>query len=156
MRTTRGSISRQGGAKPGRCPLQGLDLDLAVGAAFCLRYREVLAETRAGDEISAGSTRPGPGATAGWTWRDPALVSRCRFPPWRSIEMQLSDGTGIHAWVEESLDDTGDGFEYGVEVAEARSTVRTGGSERSGRQPTGRPFTDHRLWQQAIDSLKAR
>jgi hypothetical protein len=134
-------------------PTQGLDLDLVVGAAFCLRYREVLAETR----VLAMKSRIDEARARGDRWVDlegsPPFL-QMPFPPWRSVEMRLSDGTGIHAWVQESLDQTGDGFEYGVEVVQL--DPQTGGWISDIPAADRQTFTDYRLWQQAIDRLKAR
>ena len=134
-------------------PTQGLDVELAVGAAFCLRYREVLAETRR----DAVKRRVEEARARGDRWVDlegsrPFL--EMPFPPWRSIEMRLSDGTGIHSWVEESLDETGDGFEYGVEVV--KLDPKTGGWLSDTPAEERQTFSDYHLWQQAIGSLKAR
>lgn len=134
-------------------PTEGLDLELVVGAAFCLRYREVLAETRR----DAMQRRIDEARSRGDRWVDlegsrPFL--QMPFPPWRSIEMRLSDGTGIHAWVEESLAETGDGFDYGVEVVKLDpQTGRWLSDTAAGERQT---FTDYQSWQQAIESLKAR
>lgn len=134
-------------------PTQGLDVELAVGAAFCLRYREVLAETRR----DAVKRRVHEGRARGDRWVElegsrPFL--EMPFPPWRSIEMRLSDGTGIHSWVEESLDETGDGFEYGVELI--KLDPQTGGWLSDTPAEDRQTFSDYQRWQQAIDSLKAR
>lgn len=134
-------------------PTQGLDVELAVAAAFCLRYREVLAETRR----DAMKKRIDEARARGDLWVDlegsPPFLSM-PFPPWRSVEMRLSDGTGIHAWVEESLDETGDGFEYGAEVVklDPQTGAWLSGAPAGQRQT----FSDYQLWQQAIESLKAR
>jgi hypothetical protein len=133
-------------------PTEGLDLELAVGAAFCLRYREVLAESRRG----AVKRRIEEARARGDRWVElegsPPFL-QMPFPPWHNVEMRLPDGTGIHSWVEESLTDTGDGFEYGVEVV--RLDPVTGewlpGTQAEGRQT----FSDYQLWRQAIESLKA-
>lgn len=134
-------------------PTQGLDVELVVGAAFCLRYREVLAETRR----DAMKQRIDQARARGDRWVDlegsrPFL--QMPFPPWRSIEMQLSDGTGIHAWVEESLNETGDGFEFGVEVV--MLDPQTGGWLSDTPAGERQTFSDYRRWQEAIESLKAR
>jgi hypothetical protein len=76
------------------------------------------------------------------------------FPPWQSIQMRLPDGTAIHSWVEESLNETGDGFEFGVEVIalDPQTGTLLGSSRAAGRQT----FNDYQAWQQEIESLKAR
>jgi hypothetical protein len=134
-------------------PTQGVDLDLVLGAAFCLRYREVLAETRR----DAMKRRIDQARSQGDSWVDlegsPPFL-RMPFPPWHSVEMQLSDGTGIHAWAEESLDESGDGIEFGVEVV--RLDPQTGAWLSEIPPGDRQTFSDYRLWQQAIESLKAR
>jgi hypothetical protein len=134
-------------------PTEGLDVELAVGAAFCLRYREVLAETRR----SSVKRRVEEARARGDDWVDlegsrPFL--EMPFPPWRSIEMRLADGAGVHAWVEESLDDTGDGFEYGVELV--KLDPQTGGWFPDTPSAERQTFSDYQSWQQAIEFLKAR
>lgn len=134
-------------------PTQGLDLEVLVGAAFCLRYREVLAETRR----DAVKRRIDEARARGDLWVDldgsPPFL-QMPFPPWRSIEMHLPDGTAVHAWVEESPEETGDGFEYGVEVL--RLDPQTGGWLSDTPAGERQTFSDYRIWQQAIESLKAR
>lgn len=140
-------------ARDRELPLEGLDIDLVVGAAFCLRYREVLAETRRAEirqRVEQARDRGDRWVTLEGTrpWLE------MPFPPWRSIEMHLPEGTGIHAWAEESPDDTGDGIEYGIEVV--RLDPRTG-SWLAGEPATERQtFNDHSAWQQAIVALKRR
>lgn len=133
-------------------PTTGLDVELVVGAAFCLRYREVLAETRR----DAVKRRIDEARSRGDLWVDlegsPPFF-QLPFPPWHSIEMHLPDGTGIHSWVEESLDESGDGFEYGVEVI--KLDPLTGGWLSDTPAGERQTFSDYRLWQQAIASLKA-
>lgn len=134
-------------------PTRGLDVELAVGAAFCLRYREVLAETRR-DKMKR---RIDEARARGDLWVElegsPPFL-QMPFPPWRSIEMHLADGIAIHAWVEEGLEETGDGFEYGVEVI--KLDPQTGGWLSDTPAGERQTFSDYRLWQQAIESLKAR
>lgn len=134
-------------------PTHGLDMDLAVGAAFCLRYREVLAETRR-DTVKK---RIDEARARGDRWVDlegsPPFL-QMPFPPWHSVEMRLPDGAGIHSWVEESLDETGDGFEYGVEVI--KLDPETGAWLTDTPSAERQTFSDYHLWQQAVEFLKAR
>ena len=142
-----------GAASRRTLPMEGLDIDMAVGAAFCLRYREVLAETRVRDI----GRRVDEARARGVKW---VVLEGTRpwlempFPPWRSLMVHLPEGTGIHTWAEESLDDIGDRVEYGVEVVQL--------DPQSGRwlddsPATGRKtFSDHQQWQDAIVALKAR
>lgn len=134
-------------------PTQGLDVELAVGAAFCLRYREVLAETRRDAVIRR--VEEGRARGDGWVELEGSRpFLEMPFPPWRSIEMRLSDGSGIHSWVEESLETTGGGFEYGVELI--KLDPQTGGWLSDTPDEERQTFSDYQVWQQAIDSLKAR
>lgn len=132
-------------------PTEGLDFDLVVGAAFCLRYREVVAETRR-EEIQG---RIGEAMARGQKW---VMLQETRpwlqspFPPWRRLEMHLPEGTGLHMWVEEALDDVG--VEFGVEV------VRL--DPQTGKWLDGQPvldrqtFSDYGLWQESVEGLRAR
>jgi hypothetical protein len=95
-------------------PIEGVDLELATGAAFCLRYREVLVESRRDD----ARRRVVQARQRGDEWVDlddspPWLQSP--FPPWRRLSMHLPEGTALHQWAEESLDSPS-GVEFGVEV----------------------------------------
>jgi hypothetical protein len=130
---------------------EGLDLDLAAGAAFSLRYREVVAETRR-EEVRR---RVKEATARGQEWvviRDAPPWLQSPFPPWRRMEMHLPEGTGLHTWVEESLDD--EGVEYGVEVVML--------DPHTGQWVPGQPlverqtFSVHSLWQATVDALKAR
>lgn len=141
-----------GAASRRTLPVEGLDLDLAVGAAFCLRYREILAETR----LREIEHRVVEARARGDGW---VVLEGTRpwlempFPPWRNVEMHLPEGTAIHTWAEESLDDTGDGIEYGLEIVQL--------DPQTGRWLTDSPatdrktFSDHSQWQDAIVALKA-
>jgi hypothetical protein len=131
---------------------QGLDLDLAAGAAFSLRYREVVAETRreeVGRRVSEASAR-------GQEWvviQDAPPWLQSPFPPWRRLEMHLPEGTGLHSWVEESL--SGDeGVEYGVEVV--RLDPQTGRWAPDQPLVDRQTFSEHAVWQAAVEALKAR
>ncbi len=142
-----------GAAERATLPTAGLDVDLAAGAAFCLRYREVLALTRQRDIRRRLEQAREEGE--GWVdleRKNPWL--ELPFPPWSALEMHLPEGTGLHSWVEESPDGTGDGFVYGIEVVQLDPQT---GSWLQARPPGGRQtFLDYRSWQDALDLLKAR
>jgi hypothetical protein len=129
----------------------GLDLDLALGAAFCLRYRELVAETRR-EEIQR---RVDEAVAQGEDWvviKEAPPWLQSPFPPWRRLEMHLPEGNGLHTWVEESLGD--EGVEYGVEVVPL--DPRTGQWMSGGSATDRRTFSDYRVWQDAVEALKAR
>lgn len=133
--------------------IQGLNGDLAVGAAFCLRYREVAMETRRAEV----RRRVGEARARGERWvllEETSARPQGFFPPWRSLQMHLPEGTGLHCWVEESLSGDGDGVEYGVEIVELDPET---GQWLAGRPAVDRQtFTDHQAWQQAVNGLRAR
>lgn len=147
-----GSDIAAGAARTRTLPTEGLDLDLAVGAAFCLRYREVLAETRR--EQMRRRVQEAEARGDRWVVLEEARPwLESPFPPWRSLEMHLPDGTGIHVWAEESLDSEGDGIEYGVEVL--RLDPHTGQWLADEPATERQTFSDYHLWQDAIIELKA-
>ena len=130
---------------------EGLDLDLAVGAAFCLRYRELVAETRR-EEVQR---RVEEAEARGEEWvviKEAPPWLQSPFPPWRRLEMHLPEGNGLHTWVEESLGDVG--VEYGVEVVPL--DPRTGQWVSGGSVTDRRTFPDYHVWQDAVEALKAR
>jgi hypothetical protein len=90
-------------------PMQDMDLALVAGAAFAHRHREALqAKHRddARDRIRRARDR-GDEWTVVYETGTPAV------PPYRRLEMRLSDGAGIHAFVE--LDPETGGPLYGLE-----------------------------------------
>jgi hypothetical protein len=130
---------------------RGLQLEMAAGAAFCIRYREIVAEmgrvevarrlheARAGGEhwVTIQETQPGPNGP---------------FPPWRRIEMHLPEGTGLHMWMEESLEHSG--VEYGVELVPLDPDTGQWLAEQPVQER--RTFSEHRLWSEAVEELKTR
>jgi hypothetical protein len=140
-----------GAARSHMLPTEGLDLDLVLGAAFCLRYREVVAETRR-EEIQRRVAEARDGGQEWVSLEETRAWLQSPFPPWRTMEMHLPEGTGLHSWAEESLDS--EGVEYGVEVVPL--------DPRTGQWLVGRPaldrqtFSEYGLWQEAVDELKAR
>lgn len=139
-------------ARARNLPVEGLDLDLAAGAAFCLRHREVAAEQRR--DRSRSRVREARARGEAWVVIDePRPWLEHPFPPWRSVHMHLPDGVGLHIWVEESLDSVS-GMEFGVETVELDPES---GQWLDGRAPADtRTFHEYGPWQQAIAQLKAR
>jgi hypothetical protein len=138
-------------ARRHRVSTDGLDVDLAIGAAFCMRHREVVAEGRRED----AARRVEEAREQGQRWvtiqeSKPWLQSP--FPPWRRVEMHLPEGTALHTWVEESLEAAG--VEYGVELV--RLDPQTG--QWLAEQPVldRRTFLEHDAWKQAVEELRAQ
>ena len=130
---------------------RGLQLEMAAGAAFCIRYREIVAEVhreevaqrveaaRAGGDqwVTIQETQPGPHGP---------------FPPWRRLDMHLPEGTGLHVWMEESLEHSG--VEYGVEVVPLDPNTGQWLAEQAVQER--RTFSEHGLWSEAVEELRAR
>ncbi|HEX2052196.1 MAG TPA: hypothetical protein VHJ78_00535 [Actinomycetota bacterium] len=141
-----------GAARARSVPTAGLDLDLAAGAAFCLRHREVVAEDRRREAIRRIEAARAGGQT--WVSLDDARPwEEMPFPPWRTIEMHLPDGTGLHLWAEESLDSDW-GVEFGVEVV--RLDPETGQWRANEPVVARQTFTEYERLQEAVAELKAR
>jgi hypothetical protein len=128
----------------------GIDLELAAGAGFCLRYRQIAAETQREEVVRI----VGEARARGQDWvviHETRPWQQSPFPPWRRMEMHLPEGTGLHEWVEESLD--GAGVEFGVEVVPL--------DPKTGRWLADVPildrqvFSDYEEWRDAVDRLKA-
>lgn len=132
-------------------PTRGLDLELTAGAAFCVRHREITAEARREETVRRIAEARSKGGA--WTvieqTHSPTGVP---YPPWRRLEMHLPEGTGLHQWIEESLE--GSGIEYGVELITL--------DPESGRWLTDRPpqeratFSDYDEWMDTVERLKGR
>jgi hypothetical protein len=130
---------------------QGLDLELAAGAAFYLRHREITSESRRDESLQ----KIAAAAARGDAW---VVIDETRsptgfpYPPWRKIEMHLPEGTGVHQWVEEILE--GEGVEFGVElVALDPQTGRWLADAPVRERAVTRDFQE---WKDAVARLKAR
>lgn len=128
---------------------EGLALDLAVGAAFCLRYRELLVETRRAGRVE----RIRAARERGEEWvvlHATGAGDGPPDPPWRRLEMHLPSGRGILASVEESVEGPP---EYGVEVVlldpESGSPAPAPALER-------RAFRDPAAWSDAAEEVRSR
>jgi hypothetical protein len=128
---------------------EGMDLGLVAGAAFSLRYREVAEEEGRRDavrRIRQGRERDEAWATVYETDSTAAL------PPYRRLEMRLSDGVALHVFVEVDPD-TGAPV-YGVEVVQLDAHTAdwvTDAPPLSERET----FQDPDAWQAAIARLRA-
>lgn len=130
---------------------QGLDLELAAGAAFYLRHREITSESRWDEsaERIAGAAGRGEAWVLIEETRSPTGIP---YPPWRKMEMHLPEGTGLHQWVEEILE--AEGVEFGVELVTL--------DPRTGRWLAEEPVRERAVtrefqeWTQTVARLKAR
>jgi hypothetical protein len=130
---------------------QGLQLEMAAGAAFCIRYREIMAEVRR-EEVARRVEAARAGGNQWVTIQETQPGLGGPFPPWRRLEMHLPEGTGLHIWMEESLEHSG--VEYGVEVV----PLDPGNGQWLAEQPVQerRTFTEHGLGSEAVEDLRAR
>lgn len=132
-------------------PTEGLELELAMGAACCLRYREVCAEMRR--EEAARRVGEARAQRREWVMVDePRPWQDAVIPPYRRMDMHLPEGTGFHVWVEQSPDQAG--LEYGVEVVQLDPTT----GEWLAQDPVleRRTFSERGAWEEAVEALKAR
>jgi len=92
---------------------EGLDLGLVAGAAFNLRYRDL----RATAQREQAKQRIREAATAGDEWVvlfETGRPDLAPFSPYRRLEMRLTDGLGLHAWI--TVDPSTGSPSYAVEA----------------------------------------
>ena len=144
--TVQTAISRRGTGA------EGLDLQLVAGAAFGLRYREVLAQLRRDETIRRVRTAWEHGDR--WVVIDDAGgIGGPGLPPYRKLEMHLPDGVGLHSFVE--LDPEMDRPVYGAEIV--RLDPQTGRGVVSPETPSEPvTFTRREAWEAAVKELRAR
>jgi hypothetical protein len=130
---------------------RGLQLEMAAGAAFCIRYREIVAEVRR-EEVARRVEAARAGGEQWVTVQETQPGPHGPFPPWRRVEMHLPEGTGLHIWMEESLERSG--VEYGVEVVPLDPDTGQWLAEQPIEER--RTFTEHGLWSEAVEELRAR
>ena len=132
--------------------VEGLDLGVVAGAAFGLRYKEVLAEAHRGE----AARRLRAARARGDRWvvvYEAAGAGGPRMPPYRKLEMHLADGVGLHVFVE--LGPDMDRPVYGVEVV--RLDPWTGDWVDEPAPLTGREtFPDPESWERTVEHLRAR
>lgn len=134
---------------------QGLALedegaDLVAGAAFSLRYREVLAE----QQLEEASRRIREAGRRGGEWvvlyeeGSPESAAVLRYD---RLEMRLPDGLGLHAFAEPGA--APDAVAYGVELV--RLDPRTGRLEDEGSFERA-TFENPEAWRQAVEEFRRR
>jgi len=130
----------------------GLDLELVAGAAFGLRYREVIAELRK-DEVKRRLAAAGDRGDRWVVVFETGGAGGLLLPPYRKLEMHLPDGMALHSFVE--LDVDMDRPVFGVEVV--RLDPRTGAGVPETESPAGPfTFTEPEPWAAASERLRAR
>lgn len=124
-------------------PVQDMDIDLVAGAAFAHRWREALQEQHRGEALE----RIAEARRRGDAWAVVYETGRPEAPPYRRLEMRLSDGCGVHAFVE--LDPDTAGPLWGMESVQLDS--RTGDwVPEAGHLVARRTFPDAASWTQAV------
>jgi hypothetical protein len=135
-------------------PADQLDLDLAAGAAFALRYREV----KAAAERAAVAARIREATVKGehWVVLQEAAGGQAAPDPFGSavssrVELHIPTGVAIHSFVE--LDPDTYQPRYGVEAARLDPVS---GELARGQEPiaTPRTFDDPAAWERAVTALR--
>jgi hypothetical protein len=134
-------------------PTEGLDLDVAAGAAFALRYREVKAAAARG----AVAARVQEATAKGKQWvvlqESPGEQAPDPFAAAVSsrVELHVPTGVAIHSFVE--LDPDTYQPRYGVEAAHLDPAS---GELARDEEPvaTPRTFDDRAAWERAVAALR--
>jgi hypothetical protein len=134
-------------------PTEGLDLDVAAGAAFALRYREI----KAAAARAAVAARVQEAKAKGQRWVVLQEPSGEQAPdPFAAavssrVELHVPTGVAIHSFVE--LDPDTYQPRYGVEAA--RLDPGSGELARDGEPvATPRTFDDRAAWERAVTALR--
>jgi hypothetical protein len=124
-------------------PTEGIDLGLVAGAAFSVRYRELLEEMNREEAIR----RIREARERGAEWVVLYETGGVGAPPYRRLEMKLPDGTGLHAFVE--MDPETGGPLFGVETLQLDPQT---GDWLNDMQPLSprQTFTEPAAWEDAI------
>jgi hypothetical protein len=124
-------------------PAQDMDLGLVAGAAFAHRHREALQDTHREEAVR----RIDQARERGDEWVVVYETGRPAVAPYRRLEMRLSDGCGIHAFVE--LDPETGGPLWGMESIQL--DPRTGDwVTDAGQLLARRTFADAGSWAEGI------
>ena len=126
------------------------DPEIVAGAAFALRYRELVAEggrreiRRRIDEARARGEA--------WVVLDEAGVAEAPFPqPYRRVEMRLADGYALSLSAE--LDPDSGGIIYAVEGLRLDPDT---GQSAGGADAARREFADPEVWRREVRALRDR
>jgi len=129
----------------------GLDLGLVAGAAFGLRYREVIAELRK-DEVKRRLAAAGDHGDRWVVVHETGLAGGFPSSAYRKLEMHLPDGMALHSFVE--LDADMDRPVFGVEVV--KLDPKTGGGVPAKEAPPEPlTFSEREPWEAAVEELRA-
>jgi hypothetical protein len=124
-------------------PTQDMDLGLVAGAAFAHRWREALQEQHRAEALR----RIHEARERGDEWVVVYETGRPAVAPYRRLEMRLSDGAGIHAFVE--FDAETGGPLWGMESIQL--DARTGDwVADAGQLVARRTFADAASWAEEI------
>ncbi|HEY8200502.1 MAG TPA: hypothetical protein VII47_04030 [Actinomycetota bacterium] len=124
-------------------PTQDMDLGLVAGAAFAHRHREVLQEQHRDEALR----RIREARERGDEWVVVYETGRPTAPPYRRLEMRLTDGAGIHAFVE--LDPETGGPIWGMESIQLDAQTGDWVTE-AGELALRRTFSDAGSWADGI------
>jgi hypothetical protein len=129
---------------------QEIDLGLIAGAAFNLRYGELLEETHRAEALR----RIREGRRTGATWvtlYETGSPKHAPLVPYRRLEMLLNDGIGLHIFVEPDPDSGGPVF--GFEAIQL--DPRTGDWVRESKSLLERrTFSDAQLWEDGVQRAR--
>lgn len=129
---------------------EALDLDMVAGAAFSLRYREILEEVRRSDAVA--TVRRANEAGRRWVVvHEVGTPESWQARPYRLLEMHLPEGTGIYASIELDVDTYSP--VYAVEVVQLDPHT---GDFIDGSRPLQEreSFDDPKAWQARVDVLR--
>jgi hypothetical protein len=124
------------------------DPEIVAGAAFALRYRELVVE--AGRRETRRRITDARARGDAWVVLDEGGVAEAPFPqPYRRVEMRLADGYALHLTAE--LDPDSGGVVHAIEGLrlDPASGQRAGPAE-----PARREFADPDEWRQAARDLR--
>lgn len=129
-------------------PAEEIDMGLVTGAAFSLRYRELLEELGR----SAAIRRIQEGRERGAQWVTVYETGQ-GMPPYRRLEMQLASGVGIHAFIE--MDPETGGPLFGLETIQL--DPQTGDWVHDTEPLSAREtFAERARWEEAIQAVRRR
>lgn len=139
-------------AKTRAIQFEVLDIDMVAGAAFSLRYREILEEVQGNDAVATVRSA----GESGLEWvvvHKVGTTETWQTRPYRALEMHLPDGRGLFASIDLDVDNYSP--VYAVEVVQLDPHT---GDFIDGSEPLQEreSFDDPRSWQARVDELKLR